>query len=301
MSNNQTGGYQTVVIVGAPRSGTNMLRDVLTAVPGIGTWDCDEIPLLWKHGNLEVVHDELSPAHARPPVRDFLHREFDKAARRLRAEVLVEKTCATSLRVPFVDTVFPQARFVFIHRDGIDAAASAVARWHASFDLTYTLKKARYIPPADLPRHLVGFARRQAARRQAGRAGSVPGGGDQTPTWWGPRPHDFRELMRAHPVDEVAFLQWQRCIDAAADALAEVAARDPDRVLTVRYEDYVADAKAGTARVLDFLGRRADLEFAAYEQVRAGSVGKGRAELGAGTVARLEALGGHTLERFGYA
>ena len=34
-----------VVIIGAPRSGTNMLRDVLVGVGGYATWPCDEINL----------------------------------------------------------------------------------------------------------------------------------------------------------------------------------------------------------------------------------------------------------------
>jgi len=32
-----------IIIVGAPRSGTNMLRDVLTSFDGVCTWPCDEI------------------------------------------------------------------------------------------------------------------------------------------------------------------------------------------------------------------------------------------------------------------
>ncbi|MDN5869901.1 MAG: sulfotransferase [Nitrococcus sp.] len=35
--------YQPVVIIGAPRSGTNMLRYVLTPIPGVRTWRCAEI------------------------------------------------------------------------------------------------------------------------------------------------------------------------------------------------------------------------------------------------------------------
>ena len=42
---------QPVVIIGAARSGTNMLRDVLVKLPGVGTWPCDEINYIWRHGN----------------------------------------------------------------------------------------------------------------------------------------------------------------------------------------------------------------------------------------------------------
>ncbi|MDN5869897.1 MAG: sulfotransferase [Nitrococcus sp.] len=35
--------YQPVVIIGAPSSGTNMLRDVLTPIPDVPTWPCENI------------------------------------------------------------------------------------------------------------------------------------------------------------------------------------------------------------------------------------------------------------------
>jgi hypothetical protein len=288
---------QTVIIVGAPRSGTNMLRDVLTAAPGIGTWDCDELPLLWRHGNLDVPHDELTPAHARPEVRGYLRRQFARAARRFEADVLVEKTCATSLRVGFAATVFPDARFLFIRRDGLDATASTMKRWNAPFDLRYTAKKARYVPPVDVPRHAADLLRRRATQLVRGEAGRDAA--DQVvSTWWGPRPHDFRDLQRRHPLEELAFIQWQRCVTQAAD---ELAALPPERVLEVGYEDFVADPRAGTATILGFLGRPELLDRTGHAAVRPDSVGKGRTTMGAEAVARLEALGADTLRRFGYA
>ena len=86
-----------IVIVGAPRSGTNMLRDVLASLPTLTTWPCDEINLVWKHGNRQEPSDELTPEDARPEVRDYVRGRFDRLRRRHHAEAVVEKTCATSL------------------------------------------------------------------------------------------------------------------------------------------------------------------------------------------------------------
>ena len=44
------------------------------------------------------------------------------------AQWVVEKTCANSLRVPFVETVAGPAKDVFLVRDGMDAVASALER-----------------------------------------------------------------------------------------------------------------------------------------------------------------------------
>ena len=55
---------QKVIIIGAPRSGTNILRDVLTSFDGICTWPCDEINYIWRHGNAKYPSDELLAANA---------------------------------------------------------------------------------------------------------------------------------------------------------------------------------------------------------------------------------------------
>ncbi len=284
-----------VIIVGAPRSGTNMLRDVLTSAPGIGTWDCDEINLLWKHGNLDVPHDEVPADRATPRLSRYLHRRFEACARRTHSDVVVEKTCAVSLRVPFTRALFPEARYVFIHRDGIDAAASTMQRWNAPFELGYTLRKARYVPALDLPRHVAALARKRVTQRLRGEV-SRTDRDLRVGTWWGPRPHDFRDLQRAHPLEELAFVQWQRCVEQAADGLAGL---PENQLLEVRYEDFVADPTGGTARILDFIGRPGLLAATDTAQVSSGSVGKGRGRLGPEAVARLEGLGRGTLERFG--
>lgn len=287
---------QPIIIVGAPRSGTNMLRDVLSSAPGATTWPCDEINFVWKHGNLDLDHDEI-PADRAGRTADYLRRQFDKRGRADDAGVVIEKTCATSLRVPFVAEALPEAKFIVIRRDGLDATASTMKRWNAEFDLGYTLKKVRYVPPSDFPRHMVDFVSKRVRQRLAG--DSLSEDNDlKVSTWWGPRPDDFRQLQRAHPLEELAFIQWQRCVQQSADALA---ALDTARVLEVRYEDYVADPTSGTRRCLEFMGIGDQLGRTEVGQVMTSSVGKGRAQLGPGAVRRLEALGGDTLSRFGYA
>src|SRR5699024_12209800 len=121
-------GHLPVVIIGAPRSGTNMLRDVLCSLDHVATWPCDEINYIWRHGNLRYPSDELPPKRATVPVRRYIRRQFDWVMRRYGVRYVVEKTCANSLRVPFVDAVVPEAKYVFIRRDGLDAVGSAMGR-----------------------------------------------------------------------------------------------------------------------------------------------------------------------------
>ena len=143
--------YTPLIIIGAARSGTNILRDVLTRLPEVGTWPCDEINTIWRHGNARLLTDEFKPENARKDVCSFIRQAFDNRARRDNLAIVVEKTCANSLRLAFVDQIFPDARYIYLVRDGRDVAASALKRWQASLDLSYVVSKARFVPPVDIP------------------------------------------------------------------------------------------------------------------------------------------------------
>ncbi len=281
---------QDIVIVGAPRSGTNMLRDVLTSLPGVTTWPCDEINLVWKHGNHREPSDELTAEQARPAVRSYIRGRFERLRRSARAPVVVEKTCATSLRVEFARQVLPDATYVLITRDGVDAAASAMERWNAPFDLRYTAAKARVAPPTDLARQAWRLAATQL-RRRVDRGDDRGGRPGQVSSWWGPRPRDFQELMREHTLDEICAIQWQRCVEASWRGLAGL---PPGQLVTLHYEDFVADPAAQAARLAERLDLVGD---PVVDHVSPASVGKGRDRLGAEAVARLDALVGPTLQR----
>ena len=269
-----------LVIVGAPRSGTNILRDVLTRVPGMATWPCDEINYVWRYGNRDHPDDELPPAAARPEVCRYVGRSFAWVRQRYGARVVVEKTCATSLRVPFADAVLSDARYVFIHRDGIDAAASACQRWNARLDLRYLARKARFVPVADLPHYARRFLRGRTTPRDR-RAAST----------WGPRFAGLEQEVVRRPLDEVCALQWQRCMELSMDALSALA---PGRVHAVAYERYVDDPVGETQSILDFIGVEHAVDTALVRDVRASSVGSGRKTWSDEQVERISQLIGAT-------
>ncbi|MDP3893768.1 sulfotransferase [Nocardioides sp.] len=283
-------GGDDVVIIGAPRSGTNMLRDVLTALPGYATWPCDEINLTWRHGNRAFPSDELQAIHATPKVVNYLRSRFDKIRQKTGARGVVEKTCANSLRVEFVHRVKPDARYLFITRDGLDAAASAMARWNAPLDLGYTASKVRFVPPTDLGFYGARFTANLVQKRRFMSERQAVG-------WWGPKPRDWRELSRTRPLDEVCLLQWQRCVEVAHRGLVSI---PKDQVLHLSYEAFVRDPRAGLRDVLTFLERDDLYEEAAISSVSASSIGKGRASLDHESQSRLSAMGRTTLERLGY-
>jgi hypothetical protein len=246
-----------------------MLRDVISALPEIGTWPCDEINYVWRYGNARRPSDILTESDARPNVVRYIRRCFDRQRQAADCRILVEKTCANSLRVPFVRQVVPEARFIFLHRDPVDVVASAMVRWRAPLELRYTLAKARFVPIAEIPYYGIRFIenRLRGLLSREGRLAS-----------WGPRLEDMDTLVREHTLAEICALQWRECVRRSSDALADVA---PDRLHIVSYEDFVKDPQEGFADVCRFLGVAVSPRAIETETsgIRRDGIGKGRATL----------------------
>jgi len=279
-----------LIIIGAPRSGTNMLRDVLTSFDGIATWPCDEINYIWRHGNVRYPSDELPADRATAAIRRYIQQSFSDIQYRYNADVVVEKTCANSLRVPFVDSVVPDAKYIFIYRDGIDATGSAKERWTAELDIPYILEKVKFVPKTDLPYYGARYFWARLYRLISR---------DKRLAFWGPALEDMQSILKKHTLNEVCALQWQRCVDKAEEAFAGMPA---DTVVRVRYEYFVREPVSELTRIIEFMGW--DIEAhkiaKAVEGVSPRSLGKGRQALGEAEVASLEALVGDTLKRYDY-
>ena len=279
-----------IVIIGAPRSGTNMLRDVLTSFDGIGTWPCDEINYIWRHGNVRYPSDEIPASRATPAVANYIRGRFETIRRAQNVDVVVEKTCANCLRVPFVDRVVPDAKYIYIYRDGIDATGSAKLRWTAKLDIPYLMEKVRYVPFSDLPYYGLRYLWSRVYRLFSK---------DKRLAFWGPKLDDMQTILEAHPLNEVCALQWQRCVDAADQALAKM---PDDKVVRIKYENFVTHPQEELVRILRFIGWDAspDRVASAVKGVSGKSLGKGRQALGETEVRNLETLVGESLARYGY-
>lgn len=283
--------YKRVVIIGAPRSGTNMLRDVLSALPGVATWPCDEINYIWRHGNVRYPSDEFTTDMATPDVKRYLGRCFDHIARKYSAHTVVEKTCANSLRVSFVRRVLPDAKYIVIRRDGVDAAVSALNKWRAGIDIRYIARKAYYVPLSDMPYHAFSLSRNLIGKMFAS---------EQRISKWGPILSDMDNLLCNYSLAQVCMIQWQRCVDRTDEALKEI-----DRTMfhEVKYEAFVRNPLDELVRIANFLDLSAprDCLGDAVGDVSDESVGKGARSIDQQEGRRLRYLARHTLSRHGYS
>jgi hypothetical protein len=267
-----------------------MLRDVLAQLPRFGTWPCDEINYIWRHGNVLYPSDAFGVEQARESVKRFIRQSFASIARQQKINYVIEKTCANSLRVSFIEKVFPEAKFVFIVRDGRDVAASSMKRWMAPLDIPYLLKKARYIPLSDAPYYVVRYLANQIHRLFSR---------EKRLAFWGPRFDGMDEMLRSRSLAEVCAMQWVRCVESAENDLSQV---DPVRVHRLRYEEFVSDPAGGLKALAKFLDPQlSGYDFGEFIQgVSSKSVGNWKKHLKQDIIEVLDPLISAPMKRYGY-
>lgn len=269
-----------ILIIGAARSGTKLVRDCIAAHPDLRAIPYD-INYVWRFGNEDVRHDELDPERATSAVVKRVRRYFRRYARD--RHMIVEKTVSNALRIPFVDQVFPDARYVHLIRDGRDVIASSYLQWQAPADWSYVARKALRYPFLQAPRY--------AARQLVNLVSRAGVGG--RPKTWGPRYHGIDADLRDKTILEVCAIQWERCVRAASRDLQSI---PPSRVHLVHYADFVSDP----IRHLQEFAVSFGIDEGPYAHLGKGVVrvdqsGRFRERLALDQVTTIEALVGQTL------
>lgn len=275
-----------IIIIGAGRSGTNILRDSICRLKGMETWPCDEINYIWRHGNITKPTDRFTKEEAKPNVRQFIKNEFEKFEKASQAEYVVEKTCANSLKVPFINAIFPEAKYLFLVRDGFDVASSAKQRWTASLELKYIFQKAKFVPLVDIPYY--GF-------RYLMNRGKKIFSNEKRLAFWGPIYPEMMKDLKKDSLIEVCGKQWRECVEIAYSDLSSL---DKDQVHFMKYEDFVTEPMAELKKATQFLG----FEFSEEElakavgKVSSRSIGNYKKHLSKEEIAKLEKIIPSTME-----
>lgn len=146
---------------------------------------------------------------------------------------LLDKSPEHCLRLPFLAALFPEARILFITRDGRDNVHSLMEGW----------RQPHLFPGYQTPVPVT--AEGQTRGRWAFTL--IPG---------------WRELVD-RPLEEICARQWVACNQAVLDYAASCDARP---VLTVHYEDLIATPTATLERIARFLDLSTE-EMPAYDQL----------------------------------
>lgn len=282
--------YSKVLIIGAPRSGTNILRDILTKKAQLKTWPCDEINYIWRYGNAYHPNDVLKTKNLTPEIKLFINSAFDNIAKKTNAQFILEKTCANSLRVPYVNKILPDAKYLFIRRNGFDAISSAILKWQSSPDLKYILKKAKYVPIKDIPFYSSKFFLNSLHKffSKEKRMG-----------FWGPRFENCDKILNNYSLIETVAFQWRECINKGFNDLRNIPNKN---FLEIEYDDFVLRPNENVQNIYNFLEIDINKEMISSitKSVRKNSIGLGLKSLKSSEIDLINPIVEKTMKFFNY-
>lgn len=113
-------------IIGSPRSGTTILGRILGNHPDLV--EVREPRLIWKYGN-DSKSDVLTEKDLTPKIKAHIRAKLGEKAPSEQGLRLLDKSPNNAVRIPFILSVFPDAQFIHIMRNGYDAALSIRSFW----------------------------------------------------------------------------------------------------------------------------------------------------------------------------
>lgn len=239
-----------IYVVGTGRSGTTILGVVLSIHKNIGF--LNEPKAMWhsifakedvigSYSNIPGVY-RLDEKNATSDVVESAHKLYGAYTFFTRQSRVVDKYPEMVFRVPFVRAIFPDAKFIFLTRNGWDACAS-ITSWSK-------------------------------------RNGEVRNG--DTHDWWGVNQRKWMlmksELIKSDPslssIHELVDTLSDHRLMAAVEWIVTMregiraAIAHTDAIMTLRYESLVATPRASLIDIFDFCNLEHDEDCLAYaEQV----------------------------------
>lgn len=218
-----------IIILAAPRSGSTLLFELLSVSGALWTIGneshrvIESIPAL-QPGPANNYSNRLTEVDATPELAERLRKAFlselrshDGRRYNIDSQVPVrflEKTPKNALRIPFLDTVFPGARFIYLYRDPRENISSIMEGWRSGHFVMYPQLTVFAGPWSFL-----------------------------LPVGWA--------SMRTRPLEEVAAFQWRAANEYILNDLATLA---PDRSIVLSYAELLAEPETAVATLCAFAG-----------------------------------------------
>jgi len=213
-----------IFVISPPRAGSTLLFETLAQAPGLFTIGHESHALIEGLRELHPAHanfdsNRLDAAAATPLLVEELRQRFHAELRDRHGQPpvmacvrLLEKTPKNALRVPFLAKVFPEARFVYLHRDPRQTLASMLEAWQSGRFRTYPQLPGWSGPPWSLL---------------------------LTPGW--------RELI-GRPLHEIVGAQWEA---TTRTLLHDLEALPANRCHVAGYTDFLTHPAAEISRLSD--------------------------------------------------
>lgn len=225
-----------IFIVGAGHSGTSLLTDIITQKPNIVRWSENNKTWIW--GNAFNKSDILTSDDVTPRIKAHITKRFSQYLAYTNGERICDKTPKNCLRIPFILSIFPDAKIIHIVRDGravisstnaqiekksypflkqlkVKLKGSSIFDWYVFLPrITFVLKKILGIPT----------------------------------DYWGSKPPDWENWSEDNRNVKLS-KQWSRTVSIARDQGKKFS---PENYLEIHYEDLISSPRETITKVVQF-------------------------------------------------
>ena len=224
-----------IIILAAPRSGSTLLFETLAETKDVWTIGGEShlviegIKALNPNSGM-VDSNRLTAAHAPEPVIQLIRSRFARQLkdregqeffhhRTIRHLRFLEKTPKNALRVPFLEKIFPDARYVFLVRDARANLSSMMEAWRARRWVTYPRLRGWQGPPWSL----------------------------LLPPGW--------QKLNGRPLEEICAFQWMSANSILLEDLKEIPRQ---RWTVLNYQSLLDEPEAAVTQLCEFAGLAVD-------------------------------------------
>jgi len=229
-----------IIIFGNTRSGTTIVQKVMATHPDIVGWY--EPRTLWLYADPGRGHDEFDESDATDRVKRYIREQFLKYQKQHGNCVVLEKTPANILKIPYVRAIFPEATYLFIVRSPFSFISSVELKWQRTLTSKGIRRRLESTPVTQLHHYAARFIMQHVNKRVLRR---------KYQPIWGPRYKGIEQDLKTHDLLTVIARQWSVC---SRKAEKDLALFEHGRVLRLRYEDFVEDPISDMERICAHCG-----------------------------------------------
>jgi len=251
-------------IIGAPRSGTTIISRCLDLHPEIAHFY--EPYYIWDYYQGHKSTDIRTSNDLTPKAINFIRKNYCKFSKKASKPVIVDKLPENSYRFSFINTVFPNAKWIHVVRDGRDVTLSINKEWKKREKTVkerdykynfYILKRMFRFQPYWRFRILQifyelrsGLSINPSYYLNKSKWKGLPG--------WGPRFANWEDAFQKYSLIQFNALQWLKTVDSAQKGLEGISR---ENVLVIHYERFVKKPKDTLKVIFDFLKCRVPENF----------------------------------------
>ena len=253
--------HQKVFLIGAARSGTKILRDVLATSGNIAAIPYD-INYIWRWDNEFFPNDELTTDQYTAKTHQKIDNYLD-SFRKNNEEFIIEKTVSNTIRIPFLLKHYPNAKFIYLYRNGHDVVESVMRQWTSISDKQYLWNKMKTIPIPLLMNYGIKHFIRNLNKKNKQH-------------YWGVNYPEMFESKKVERLEEIVANQWVYCL---SKMMADKSLIPKNNLVEIHYENLVTNPTKELNKLNILFNSTAISSEVELDMIKKGNIGKSNQKL----------------------